>query len=51
MISESENCGLLFFEKNQNQRTVNLGYCKNLKELAVFMKNRQTTGHFMVLVI
>jgi hypothetical protein len=29
----------------------NLGYCKNLKELAVFMKNRKTTGHFMVLVI
>jgi hypothetical protein len=51
MISESENRWLLFFEKNQNQRTVNLGYCKNLKELAVFINNRKTTGHFMVSVI
>jgi hypothetical protein len=50
-ISESENRWLLVFEKNQNQRTVDLGYCKNLKELAVFMKNRKTTGHFMVSVI
>jgi hypothetical protein len=51
MISESENRWLLLFEKNQNQRTVNLGYCKNLKELAVFTKNQKTTGHFMVSVI
>jgi hypothetical protein len=51
VISESDNRWLLFFDKNQNQKTVNLGYCKNLKELAVFMKNHKTTGHFMVLVI
>ncbi len=47
-VTESE---VLVLWKNQNQRTINPGYFKNLKEPVVFRKKQQWTHGFMVVKI